>query len=162
MKPWLSRPREIRNLFNPAFCSVILMRGIEGFEAEAKRPMPFSLILLILPLCLHKKTRMLLKVNNKSYLAKIIENYPEILVGLAMRTKGLYPYALEALGFLFALEAIEIFEDGSIGTKANGIKKTIQGSDETRDCQMVARSLGKKYAIINDRITIYTSLGVRP
>jgi hypothetical protein len=61
MKPWNQRPREIRNLFNPAFCGLVLTRGVEGFSETAKRPMPYSLTLLILPLCLHKRTRQQIK-----------------------------------------------------------------------------------------------------
>ncbi len=57
MKPWNQRPREIRNLFNPAFCGLVLARGVEGFSETTNQPMPFSLTLLILPLCLHKRTR---------------------------------------------------------------------------------------------------------
>lgn len=162
MKPWSSRPREIRNLFNPAFCGVVLARGIEGFTTTADRPMPFSLTLLILPLCLHKRSREILKAANKSYLAKTIENHPELLAGLAERTRGLMPYTLEAYGLLMAANTVQILENGTVVLKEGGIRKAIKGSDETKDCQTVAKSIGKKFAVMNDRATIYTSFGLRP
>jgi len=63
MKTWNKRPREIRTLFNPAFCGLVIARGIEGFYETAKRPIPYSLTLLILPLCLHKQTRNIFKIG---------------------------------------------------------------------------------------------------
>ena len=49
MKRWDQRPFEIRNLFNPAFCGLVLSRALHGYEEEDARGMPFSLTLLVLP-----------------------------------------------------------------------------------------------------------------
>ena len=57
MKRWDERPIEIRNLFNPAFCGLLLFRALCGFEEEDNSGMPFSLTLLILPLSLQKDSR---------------------------------------------------------------------------------------------------------
>lgn len=54
MKQWDQRPFEIRNLFNPAFCGVVLFRAMQSYEEENSQGMPFSLALLVLPLCLQK------------------------------------------------------------------------------------------------------------
>jgi hypothetical protein len=162
MKPWNQRPREVRNLFNPAFCGLVLARGVEGFTEAANRPMPFSLTLLILPLCLHKRTRDQLKEANRSYLSNILEEHPEIRVDLAQRARGLLPYTMEAFGYLMACGAITVYDSGSIGLTEIGVRKSISGSQDTKDCQTVARSLGKKLALLNDRVTIYTTLGIRP
>lgn len=123
MKPWASRPRDIRNLFNPAFCGVVLARSIEGFTATANKPMPFSLTLLILPLCLHKRSRETLKAANKSYLAKIIENHPELQAGLAERARGLMPYTLEAYGLLMTTNRSRIRINYSIDKVNNSSHK---------------------------------------
>lgn len=162
MKTWGQRPREVRALFNPAFCGLVLARGIEGFANEAGRAMPFSLTLLILPLCLHKQTRELLKDANRSYLTNILQDHPEIRVDLAQRTRGLFPYTMEAFAYLMACGVIAVDEHGGIEVLKGTIKKTLVGSDETKECQTVARALGAKLARINDRATIYTTLGIRP
>jgi len=162
MKPWSHRPREVRNLFNPAFCGLVLARGVEGFTEAASRPMPFSLTLLILPLCLHKRTRDQLKEANRSYLTNILEEHPEIRIDLAQRARGLLPYTMEAFGYLMACGVITVNDAGAIVLRDNTMRKTIGGSQDTKDCQTVARSLGKKLALINDRVTIYTTLGIRP
>jgi hypothetical protein len=162
MKPWSQRPREVRNLFNPAFCGLVLSRGVEGFTEAAGRPMPFSLTLLILPLCLHKRTRDQLKEATRAYLTNILEEHPEIRIDLAQRARGLLPYTMEAFGYLMTCGVINVDDAGAIALKADKVRKTIGGSQDTKDCQTVARSLGKKLALLNDRVTIYTTLGIRP
>lgn len=162
MKLWNRRPREIRNLFNPAFCGLVIARGLEGFTATANRPMPFSLTLLILPLCLHKRTRDQIKNEPRAYLTKILQEHPEIRVDLAQRARGLLPYTMEAFAHLMACGVIAADDSGSIALQENTVRKTIVGSQDTKDCQTVARSLGRKLALLNDRVTIYTTLGVRP
>ena len=162
MRPWSQRPREVRNLFNPAFCGLVLARGVEGFTEEANRPMPFSLTLLILPLCLHKRTRDQLIDAKRSYLTNILEDHPEIRVDLAKRTRGLMPYTMEAFGYLMACGVITVDEAGAIALRGDNVRKSLAGSQDTKDCQTVARSLGKKLARLNDRVTIYTTLGIRP
>jgi len=162
MKSWNLRPREIRNLFNPAFCGLVLARGVEGFTKAANRSMPFSLTLLILPLCLHKRSRDQIKDAPRAYFTKIIQDHPEIRIDLAKRARGLLPYTMEAFAYLMACGAITVDNSGSIGLRENTVRKSIVGSQDTKDCQAVARSLGKKLALLNDRVTIYTTLGIRP
>lgn len=162
MKPWNQRPFEIRNLFNPAFCGVILFRSLSGYEEENGAGMPFSLSLLVLPLCLHKDTRELLSENSRGYLLKAVEKNPRILVGFSDRAKHALPFALEALGFLMERGCFTVTEDGRFKTMDKRVRKTVKGTAESVACQKVARFLGREFARVGDRVTIYTSLGVRP
>lgn len=162
MKLWNHRPREVRTLFNPAFCGLVIARGVEGFNESANRPMPFSLALLILPLCLHKRTRDQIKDGNRSYFTKILQEHPEIRVDLAQRARGLFPYTMEAFAYLATCGAITVDDMGAVGIRDGVIRKSVIGTQDTKDCQTVARSLGKKFALLGDRATIYTSLGIRP
>ena len=93
MKRWNQRPFEIRNLFNPAFCGLILFRAMLGYEEEDPRGMPFSLSLLVLPLCLHKDSREVIAGSPRSYLLKIVEKNPQVQVGFAGRVTRMLPYA---------------------------------------------------------------------
>jgi len=43
-----------------------------------------------------------------------------------------------------------------------GIRKKIDGTPESIECQKVARIVGKNFAKINDRVPIYTTFGIRP
>jgi hypothetical protein len=162
MKPLNDRPREVRTLFNPAFCGLVIARGIDGFTSVSGRPMPFSLSLLILPLCLHQRTREVLKAGTRSYFTKILEDHPEIRVDFAERTRGLFPYAMEAFAYLAHCGATEIDKSGSISIVRGQVRQSITGTQDSKDCQTVARSLGRKFAQLGDRVTVYTSLGIRP
>lgn len=162
MKLWTERPIEIRNLFNPAFCGLVLMRALLGYEEEDARGMPFSLVFLLLPLCLHKQSRDTFQRGNRSYLLKIISRHPEVLVGFARRTIDLRPYTFEALGFLMQMGAFRVEKDGRLKAQSTGVRKSLTGTAETVTCQRVARFIGKEFARVGDRSTLYLTLGVRP
>lgn len=162
MKRWDQRPFEIRNLFNPAFCGLILFRALHGYEEEDPRGMPFSLSLLVLPLCLHKDSREVIAGSPRSYLLRTTEKNQQILVGFPNRVTQMLPYALEGFGLLVERGCIAIADDGRIQTVSKKVRKTINGTNETVSCQKVARVVGKEFARIADRVTIYTTFGIRP
>lgn len=162
MKRWNQRPFEIRNLFNPAFCGLVLFRAMQGYEEEDLRGIPFSLSLLVLPLCLHKDSREVIAASSRSYLLKITENNPQVQVGFADRVTAMLPYAFEGFGLLMERGCISVADDGRLQTVPDKIRKSVTGTDETKSCQRVARFVGKEFALISDRVTIYTTFGVRP
>jgi hypothetical protein len=162
VKPWSQRPFEIRTLFNPAFSGLVLFRAMQGYEEEDTRGMPFSLSLLVLPLCLHKDSREVIAANSRSYLLKITEKNPQVQVGFADRATAMLPYALEGYGLLMERGCISVADDGRIQTVPDKVRKSVTGTEETMSCQRVARFVGKEFARIADRVTVYTSLGVRP
>lgn len=162
MKRWDQRPFEIRNLFNPAFCGLILFRALHGYEEENVRGMPFSLSLLVLPLCLYKGSREVIASNPRSYLLKTVEKNQQIMVGFADRVTQMLPYAFEGFGLLMERDCITIGDDGRIQTVPDKVRKTIKGTTETVTCQKVARIVGKEFARIADRATVYTTFGIRP
>jgi hypothetical protein len=162
MKRWNERPFEIRNLFNPAFCGLILFRALQGYEEENSSGMPFSLTLLVLPLCLHKDSREVFAQNSRSRLLTVVEHNPQVLVGFARRAGDLVPFALEAFGLLMQKGCLRISKDGRLQTAPNRVRKSVTGTSESVSCQRVARLVGREFARIADRVTIYTTLGVRP
>jgi hypothetical protein len=162
MKRWEQRPFEIRNLFNPAFCGLILFRAMQGYEEENVRGIPFSLSLLILPLCLHKDSREMIAGASRSYLLKTTEKNPQLQVGFADRVTTMLPYTFEGFGLLMERGCIVAASDGRLQTVPDKVRKTISGTDETKSCQRVARIVGKEFARIADRVTVYTTFGIRP
>lgn len=162
MRAWAERPREIRNLFNPAFCGVVLLRSLTSFEDAQQEGMPFSLSLLVLPLSLHKASREAIIRGNRSYLTKIVDESPEMLVGLPERARSLLPYTFEACGLLMQQEAISVNAYGRIAPTCGYLRKQLFGTAESQACQRAAQILGRKFAAIGDRVTIYTTFGVRP
>lgn len=162
MRRWDQRPFEIRTLFNPAFCGLVLFRALEGYEKEDGRGMPFSISLLILPLCLHKGSRDVIGSNSRSYLLKTAEKNQQIMVGFPDRVTQMLPYAFEGFGLLMERGCIAVREDGRIQTVPDKVRKTLNGTAETIACQRVGRILGKEFARIADRATIYATFGIRP
>jgi len=162
VKRWDQRPFEIRNLFNPGFCGLVLFRALHGYEEEDARGMSFSLSLLVLPLCLHKESREVIASNPRSYLPKTTEKNQQIMVGFADRVTQMLPYVFEGFGLLMERGCIVIANDGRIQTKPKKVRKTVSGTDETVSCQKVARIVGREFARIADRVTVYTTFGIRP
>ncbi len=162
MKQWDQRPFEIRNLFNPAFCGLVIFRALNGYEKENSRGMPFSLSLLVLPLCLYKGSREIIANNPRSYLLKTTEMNPEIMIGFAERVTQMLPYTFEGFGLLMERGCITITDDGCIQSVSNKVRKSIRGTDEIVTCQKVARIIGREFARIADRTTVYTTFGIRP
>lgn len=162
MKAWNQRPFEVRNLFNPAFCGLILFKALRGYEELDDEGMPFSLALLVLPLCLHKESRETLEKGNRSYLLRVIEKNPKLLIGFATRAAAQLPFALEAFGMLMERGCIQVTSDGRLRTVPNRVRKSDTGTTESVSCQRVARFVGKEFARIDDRVTVYTTFGIRP
>ena len=162
MKRWDQRPFEVKNLFNPAFCGLVLFRALQGYEEENPDGMPFSLALLVLPLCLQKDAREVIAGSSRSYLLKIVEKNPQLLVGFAERARDLLPFALEAFGVLMERGCFVVSPDGRLKTVPKRVLKSVTGTDESISCQRVARIVGKEFAHIADRVTVYTTFGIRP
>lgn len=162
MKRWDQRPFEVRNLFNPAFCGLVLFKALLGYEEENPDGMPFSLALIVLPLCLHKDSRQVVADNPRSYLLKTVEKNPQLLVGFASRAGDLMPFSLEALGLLMDQGCFTVSPDGRLKTVPELVRKSVVGTSESVSCQRVARLIGKEFARIADRVTVYTALGIRP
>ena len=162
MRPWHLRPFEIRTLFNPAFCGLVLFRAMQGYEEEDSRGIPFSMSLLVLPLCLHSESRRVIAASTRSYLLKIAEKYPQVHVGFSERTTAMLPFAFEAFGLLMERGCISVSPDGRLQAIPNKVRRTVTGTDETITCQRAARFVGREFARIADRVTIYTTFGIRP
>jgi hypothetical protein len=126
--------------------------------------MPYSLSLLVLPLCLHKQSRDALAASSRSYLLRVTEKNPQVQVGFSERATAMLPYAFEGFGLLLERGCIAISDDGRIKTVPKTVRKTVDtsGTAETISCQRVARFVGKEFARISDRVTIYTTFGIRP
>ena len=162
MKRWNQRPFEIRNLFNPAFCGLTVFRALHAYEEEDARGMPFSLSLLVLPLCLHKDSREAIAGSPRSYLLKTAEKNQQVMVGFPNRVTQMLPYAFEGFGLLMERGCIAIADEGRVQTVPKKVRKAIQGTDESVACQKAAGIVGREFARIADRVTIYTTFGIRP
>jgi hypothetical protein len=109
-----------------------------------------------------KDSRDVIASSSRSYLLKTTEKNQQVMVGFADRVTHMLPYAFEGFGLLMERGCIAIADDGRIQTVPGKVRKTVTGTDETVSCQKVARIVGKEFARITDRVTVYTTFGIRP
>lgn len=162
MMDWSSRPFEERNLFNPAFCSVVLAAAIREFERVAEKPMPYSLTLLVLPMCLHQASREEILKNKRLSVLRVFALRPDLLIGFSERARALVQYATEAFALLASKDCIKVFGDGGISLVPRRVSPQPLNTDDAEKCRAAAAILGRNFAQINDRVTVYTSLSIRP
>ena len=55
-----------------------------------------------------------------------------------------------------------VTKDGRLKTVPKKVRKSVIGTEESISCQRVARYIGKEFARITDRVTVYTTFGIRP
>ena len=162
MIDWRERPFEERNLFNPAFCALVIAAAIREYERTAREPMPYSLTLLVLPLCLHPWTRDEILDNKTISVLRVIALHPELLIYFAPRAKALVQYALEAFALLSSKGCIAVDDHGCISLLRRKVSPKSLPTADAEACRSAATVVGRDFARINDRATIYTSLSIRP
>ncbi|MEN9902221.1 MAG: hypothetical protein RL651_885 [Pseudomonadota bacterium] len=162
MMEWSSRPFEERTLFNPAFCAVVLAAAIREFERVAGNPMPYSLTLLVLPICLHQASREEILENKRLSVLRVFTLRPDLLIDFAERARALVQYATEAFALLANRDCIKVFDDGGISLVPRRVSPQPLNTDDAERCRAAAIVLGRDFAQINDRVTVYTSLNIRP
>lgn len=163
MLHWENRPEEIANLFNPAFCSILLFDAIKGFQSEKKTGLPYPLIFLVLPLILHKSTREGIPKNIRAKMHVWVQKYPEFRINFSERTKNLVPYAKEALSFGIQQGTIEITENATLSARKNmSLKSPWNEEDEPAICRKKAKFLGRWLAKAGDVTTIFAMWGICP
>ncbi|MBT9518930.1 MAG: hypothetical protein IV112_19790 [Methyloversatilis discipulorum] len=162
MRDWSSRPFEERNLFNPAFCAVVLAAAIREYERIAGQPMPYSLTLLVLPMCLHQASRDEILAKKRLSVLRVFALRPDLLVNFAERARALVQYATEAFALLASKDCIRVDDAGCISLVPRRVSPQPLGTDDAERCRTAAVVLGRDFAQINDRVTIYASLSIRP
>ncbi|EFM3264003.1 TPA: three component ABC system middle component, partial [Escherichia coli] len=75
---------------------------------------------------------------------------------------NMLPFTLEAFGVLMERGCFVVTKDGRLKTVPKKVRKSVIGTEESISCQRVARYIGKEFARIADRVTVYTTFGIRP
>lgn len=162
---WTSRPKEVKNLFNPAFCGEILRRCIYSHAQYSQVAFPFPLIFLVLPLVLDKSTREKLpqKIMPNTHFLSWLQNNQSIRIQFPQRAKEMKAFAKEAFIFLVASKSIEIDFQGNLSTKNySPVRLDGEWVEEVKDCFKKAENVGKLFSEVNNPSLLYASLDVRP
>jgi hypothetical protein len=166
MQPWSNRVIEEANLFNPAFCSVLLAQMSDDFAKKAHRTMPFPLAFLSLPIVLHRATRQALPGSTVTSLHSWIQDHREQLVDFATRVQRLRDVTREAILFAAQREFLAVEADGGLSPgpkrKTATERRTGLFTVEARECVDRAGFLGRWFAAAGTTPTIFAAWGVAP
>lgn len=166
MQVWSERAVEEANLFNPAFCAVLLAKATEESTKKTQQPFPFALAFLVLPVVLHRATRAALPGSTVSSLLSWIQDHREQLVNFGGRVQALRGMTREAILFGIQHETLAITGSGGIavGTRKQSPteKRTGLFTDEARECVERAGFLGRWFAAAGVPSTIYSAWGIAP
>ena len=159
MDAWNERTPEVAYLLNPAFCAIVIGECIEEYTKKKREGFPFFLVYLILPIILHRNTR--IKISSRTFMYSWIQRHPEVLVGFASRTENLKKITNEAVLFLTNDTNIKIFGPNIITNKT--IKTKVENMDhEIKECLVKARHVGRWFASAGTAENIFSAWGIRP
>jgi hypothetical protein len=166
MQVWSNRVVEEANLFNPAFCALLLATTADEFTKKRQQPFPFALAFLVLPVVLHRGTRSALPRSTITSLLSWIQDHREALVDFANRVHALRAITREAVTFGTQHEALAFVESGAIAVGARRLtateKRTGLFTNEARECVERAGFLGRWFAAAGTVATIYSAWGIAP
>ena len=134
MKSWNMRSHEVAFLLNPAFCGRVLYSTIKTYNEKTSRAFPFPLIYLVLPLVLHKETR--IHINSRTQLQLWVQRYPQLLIDFPQRARELIPITNESVEFLLQTGKILLTPNGEleISPTSKTLSKTKFVDDEISEC----------------------------
>lgn len=161
MLPWSERPVEVANLFNPAFCALLLRRTIDAYHHSVKNGMDFPLAFIVLPIVLHKATREVLPTISTK-LNVWMQRHHEMRIGFAERTQNLVPITREGLMFALQQGALQLDETGALIPGAVKLEKhSVDAASETAICLKKAEFIGRWFAEAGNAVTILTAWGIK-
>lgn len=163
MKAWSDRPPEIAALLNPAFCSFLLLNGLNAYTNNLGEDAPYVFPFVMLPLVLHKPTREIFPHSSRTTFTSWITRADTAAakIGFAERAKNIAPYVREAM--LFAMQRSTLYVTASGRLKATPVKKSFPGAtQEVKDCARASIMCGKWFSTVGDFKTAMALLGVTP
>lgn len=162
MKTWGERPLEVANLFNPAFCALLIREGVLGYRTESGELMPFPLVPLLLPIVLHKRTRALLPKTIATKMHPWIQENQEVRIGFADRCAAMLPNSREAVIF-GTTHNLLTFEHSRIGAPRRVLASLPwPENSEPEACIEESRFVGRWFTSAGPVTTIFAMWGVRP
>lgn len=159
------RPVDEANLFNPAFCAMLLDFCVFSYCTQERRAMPLYLVPLALPIILHKRTREALPKGISTSMPVWLQENAIARVAFFDRVMALKPYSMEAVRFGVRAKTLSLTYDCSLSAGLGAKELDARLSkirDEPRECALKARFLGKWFAATGNAATVMALWGVRP
>lgn len=158
---WEKRPEVTANLLNPAFCSEIIRNCIQGYKGEKNENMPFSLIVLVLPIILTNRIRERLPKTKSNTIHAWLNVNEDVKIGFPSLVKSYIPFSKEALMFGITHNSLSVDEEGNIDVRKRKGKLNID-DPEIKSCINKAVLLGKLFSKSGTPVTTYSIFGIKP
>ena len=168
MLPWNQRPTEVANLLNPAFVGVLLRTAVDGYAKELQLGMPFELLFLVPPFCLHPATAKRLPRSpavTPLHVWLQREENRDVLLSFAERASSVVPFVQEALLFCGERQILAVDSSGRFiaGDKQlRGMSKYRTVGEEVKEAIRLAELIGRWFALAGTTATVFTLLGIQP
>lgn len=165
MKPWIDRPKEIANLLNPAFCTLVITSSILGYYDVNNKDMPLPIAYMILPLILHDHSRKSLPERTNRSLPSWLSENMSIRMLFSERLLSLKPFTDESLLFGLSHKWLMFSDEGNIKSiKKKSEMKNILSQNIGNLNVFVERSnfLGRWFGKIDAPQTLMALWGIRP
>lgn len=157
MIAWSERPPLAAHLLNPALIGALAAAAAQAYEANKRSRLPWPLLFVIIPIALHRPTRLSLPRSTATHLSTWVGRHPELMAGFPLRATFLAPYVREGLRFGLRHGILAADPDGLQGLLAN---VRLQG--ELGQLVNAAAFCGRWLAQMERASTAFALLGVRP
>lgn len=165
MRPWTDRTIEEANLFNPAFCALLIARCCKDFQKTQHR-MPFALAFLVLPIVLHPGTRRALPYSTITSLHSWVQGNGATIGALPQHARALTPYAREAIIYGIRNAILALDDSGNLIVGKAYIASLDLDSDaitpDVRESLERASFLGRWFAAAGSPFVVFSTIGVTP
>lgn len=161
---WQERPREVANLFNPAFTALLLAKTLAGYAGSKPTGMPIALSYLVLPIILHPDTRDALPRAASTTMYGWIAEYPHLKAVFPGRARKSIPFTQEAIRFGILYRKLAVAGPSLVmGTRKFALSAVPpDATDEVMVCLQKAAFLGRWFAELDSPHTILATWGIRP
>lgn len=146
---------------NPAFCSLILSAYVSAFQDTQKRPLPITLLPLVLPIVMSGELdSSFLYTSKDTGLARWISKTPSVLFNLRERVQASVEMSRESLQFALQYQILSLDDEAQISDLIE--------SDATRRLKKLgfekmgsnARKLGTWVGVLASASVTYNILGL--
>lgn len=165
VETWRKRTAEEKFLFNPAFCSLLISSACYEYQVSSLKGMSYPLAFFILPLTLHKQSRLKLPKRSNALMALWIQENISARIALHENITPLIPYTKEAIFFASDHKLLKFSGNGVLeftGNKKNINSASIKLEGEARECFLSSRMLGKWFSASGTDEVILSLWGVLP
>ena len=153
------------NLFNPAYCGVLIYEAIRQYQSIDPGGMHCLLPYLVIPMSTSSEICHLLPSSTRSPLAGWAVDNEGSLISLAEMAASFMPIVDQAIYFLFEKKAISISEGGCFAIQDGAIAANpilIKSNKNSLLNYKSAGFIGRWFAATSSVENIFAHLGVKP